>query len=143
MPFRFSEEIATADVVFEAWGETREELFISCADALLRTMAEAPDRVAHREALTIRIEHEELDLLLFSFLQELIFYKDARKLLLHADTVRIEHEPGTFTLEARVSGDRIDAGRHRLLVDVKAVTLHHLSVVFKDHLWRGVVELDV
>jgi SHS2 domain-containing protein len=143
MPFRYMEEIATADVVFEAWGVTQEELFISSAAALLRTMAEAPEEVARRQKLTIRLEHEELDLLLFSFLQELIFYKDARRLLLHADTVQIEHRKDFFSLEATVSGEQIDAGRHRLLVDVKAVTLHRFQVVFKDNLWKAVVELDV
>jgi SHS2 domain-containing protein len=143
MPYRFQDEIATADVSFEAWGETEEELFISSASALLRTMVETPEQVAREEELAIRLEHEEPDLLLLSFLQELIFYKDARRLLLHADSVRIERWNGIFTLEAVVSGERIDAGRHRLLVDVKAVTLHRLSVVFEDNLWKAVVELDV
>jgi protein archease len=143
MPFRFQDEIATADVAFEAWGATQGELFISSASALLRTMAETPELVERRRQITIRLEHEELDLLLFSFLQELIFYKDARRLLLHADTVRIEHGKDTFILEATVSGEQIDAGRHRLLVDVKAVTLHRFSVVFRDDVWRAVVELDV
>lgn len=143
MPFCFDGEISTADVAFEAWGETREELFISSADALLRTMAAAPELVARRLELTIRLEHEELDLLLFSFLQELIFYKDARRLLLHADEVVIEELEGGFRLEALVSGEEIDAGRHRLLVDVKAVTLHRLQVGRKGDAWRGVVVLDV
>ena len=143
MPFRFQDEISTADVAFEAWGATQEELFISSASALLRTMAETPELVERRQQIAIRLENEELDLLLFSFLQELIFYKDARRLLLHADTVRIEHRKDTFILEAIVSGERIDAGRHRLLVDVKAVTLHRLSVVFRENLWKAVVELDV
>jgi SHS2 domain-containing protein len=143
MPFRFQDEIPTADVAFEAWGATQEELFISSASALLRTMAETPELVERRQELVIRLDHEELDLLLFSFLQELIFYKDARRLLLHADTVRIEHGKCTFSLEATVSGEQIDACRHRLLVDVKAVTLHRLSVVFRDNLWKAEVELDV
>jgi SHS2 domain-containing protein len=143
MPFRYREDIATADVAFEAWGETREELFISCSAALLGTMTAAPEQVARQEGLAIRLEHEELDLLLWSFLQELIFYKDARRLLLHADRVRIEEQDGLFSLEAVVSGERIDAGRHRLLVDVKAVTLHRLQVAFRDGLWRSVVVLDV
>ena len=143
MPFRFNDEISTADVAFEAWGETREELFISCAEALLCTMAEAPERVAREQMLAVRLEHEELDMLLFSFLQELIFHKDARRLLLHADRVRIGEREGFFCLEAHVSGERIDAGRHRLLVDVKAVTLHRLQVAFRDNLWRAVVVLDV
>ncbi|NTV48797.1 MAG: archease [Geobacteraceae bacterium] len=143
MPYRFQDEISTADIAFEAWGETREELFISCAAALLRTMAEAPDQVERRQLLAIRLEQEELDMLLFSFLQELIFYKDARRLLLHADKVHIEQRKDAFTLEASVSGEQIDAGRHRLLVDVKAVTLHRFQVEFGENLWKASVVLDV
>jgi SHS2 domain-containing protein len=143
MPFRFQDEISTADVAFEAWGTTQEELFISSAAALLRTMTEAPELVERLQVLTIRLEHEEPDLLLWSFLQELIFYKDARRLLLHADTVRIEAREGTFSLEATVSGEQIDAGRHRLLVDVKAVTLHRFQVEYRHDVWKAVVELDV
>lgn len=143
MPFRFLEEIATADVAFEAWGETREELFMASAAALLRTMVDAPERVLRRQELILRLEHEKLDLLLLSFLQELIFYKDARRLLLHAERVHIAERGEGFFLEAMVSGEQIDAGRHRLLVDVKAVTLHRLQVVFVENLWKGVVVLDV
>jgi SHS2 domain-containing protein len=143
MPYRFHDELSTADVAFEAWGETKEELFISSAAALLCTMAAAPEQVARQQELTIRMEHEELDMLLWSFLQELIFYKDARRLLLHADRVRIEEREGCLRLEAVVRGEQIDAGRHRLLVDVKAVTLHRFQVVFKDNLWKAVVVLDV
>ncbi|MFZ2948307.1 MAG: archease [Desulfuromonadaceae bacterium] len=143
MPFRFNDEISAADVAFEAWGETQEELFIASAAALLRTMAEAPERVERQQKLTIRLEHEELDMLLFSFLQELIFHKDARRLLLHADTVTLEEREGSFRLKATLSGEQIDAGRHRLLVDVKAVTLHRFKVEFGNNLWKAVVVLDV
>jgi len=143
MPFRFHDEISTADVAFEAWGETREELFTSCAFALLSTMVDEPERVIRQQELAIRLEHEELDLLLFSFLQELIFYKDARRLLLHAGTIRIEEREGAFRLEAIVSGEQIDPDRHRLLVDVKAVTLHRFRVLFEDTLWKAHVVLDV
>lgn len=143
MPYRFQDEVSTADVAFEAWGETQEELFISSAAALLRTMAAAPEQVARGQELTIRLEHQELDLLLWSFLQELIFYKDARRLLLHADRVRIEERDGLFRLEATLRGEQINADRHRLQVDVKAVTLHRFQVAFRDNLWKAVVVLDV
>jgi SHS2 domain-containing protein len=143
MPFRFNDEIATADVAFEAWGNTQEELFISSAAALLHTMSAAPDQVAREQEITLRLEHHELDLLLWSFLQELIFYKDARRLLLHADQMRIEEREGLFRLEATLRGEQIDSQRHRLLVDVKAATLHRFQVAFRDSLWRATVELDV
>ena len=143
MPYRFHDELSTADVAFEAWGGTLEELFISAAAALLRTMAAAPERVMRQQEIAIRLEHEELDLLLFAFLQELIFYKDARRLLLHADREQIEERNGVFHLEALVRGEQIDAAMHRLLVDVKAVTLHRLQLQFEDALWKAVVVLDV
>ncbi|MGA1796796.1 MAG: archease [bacterium] len=40
MPFRFLEDIATADIAFEAWGETMEELFSACAEAVIGIMAD-------------------------------------------------------------------------------------------------------
>jgi len=143
MPYRYREDIATADVAFEAWGETREELFISAADALLCTMTDAPGNVAREEELTIRLENDEADLLLWSFLQELIFYKDARKLLLHADQVSIAEQSSAFTLVATLRGETLDPARHRLLVDVKAVTLHRLRLIREENIWQATVVLDV
>ena len=113
MPFRFDDKLSTADVAFEAWGDTQEELFIASAAALLRTMVEVPEEVTRLQQLTIRLEDAALDMLLWAFLAELIFYKDARRLLLHADAVRIEAGEGIFRLEAQVSGEAIATGRHQ------------------------------
>jgi len=143
MSYRFREDIAPADVAIEAWGNTLEELFTSCAEALLATMIEDPEEVECCRGVPINVEEVELDLLLFSFLQELIYYKDAQRLLLHADRVRIVQQDGGFELEALARGEEIDRGRHRLLVDVKAVTLYCLSVVQEDSLWKATVVLDV
>ena len=38
--YRYLEEIVTADVAFEAWGMTLEELFRVSADAVLNVMIE-------------------------------------------------------------------------------------------------------
>jgi SHS2 domain-containing protein len=143
MPFRFDDKLSTADIAFEAWGTTQEELFIASAAALLRTMVEEPEEVVRQEQLIFRLEDEALDMLLWSFLQELIFYKDARRLLLHADKVEVAEEEGVFRLKAQVSGEAIAIERHRLLVDVKAVTLHCFRVVYEDGCWKTVVVLDV
>ena len=143
MPYRFREDIAPADVAFEAWGGTREELFTACATALLRTMVDDPERIERRQAVPFSLENEELDLLLYAFLSELVFYKDARRLLLHADSVIIEGQEGAFRLDAVAKGEEIDAQRHRLLVDVKAVTLYRFRVVCEKDVWKATVVLDV
>lgn len=143
MPYRFLEDIATADVAFEACGGTLEELFVSAADALLCTMTAAPQAVARLQELLVSLEEREPDLLLFSFLQELIFYKDARRILLHADRLQIQKDGEDFSLVATCIGEEIDPARHCLLVDVKAVTMHGFKLEFMDGFWRTVVVLDV
>jgi SHS2 domain-containing protein len=143
MPYRFLEDIATADVAFEAWGKTREGLFTASAAALLRTMVEVPEAVERRQEQLLRLEHEELDLLLFSFLQEIVFLKDARRLLLHVDSSSITEGCGLYRLEATLRGEEIDPRRHSFIVDVKAVTLHLFRVFFEDGNWKAVIVLDV
>jgi SHS2 domain-containing protein len=143
VPFRFREDIAIADVAFDAWGETREELFAACADALLRTMVEDPGAVGRGQEREIRLEGDALDMLLFAFLSELVFDKDSARRLVHADAVRIDGDGDALRLSATVRGELIDPARHRLLVDVKAVTLHRFRVAFEDNHWKATVVLDV
>jgi SHS2 domain-containing protein len=69
-----------------------------------------------------------MDMLLFEFLQELIFFKDAERLLLRVSEVGIKEEGGAYILRTEAWGETLDAGRHELLVDVKAVTLHRYRV---------------
>jgi SHS2 domain-containing protein len=143
MPYRYLEEIATADVAFAAWGKTREDLFAACADALANVMVADIAVIRPDEEVTVHLAHGELDLLLFAFLNELVFYKDARQLLLRVASLAITDAPGEFLLDARLAGERIDPDRHTLIVDVKAVTLHRFRVAETAQGWEAEVVLDI
>jgi SHS2 domain-containing protein len=99
--------------------------------------------IAERESRAVQAEESEPDLLLFQLLQELIFYKDAERLLLRVRGLRIERAPGGYRLAADLAGEGIDADRHELNVDVKAVTLHRFRVETKEGGWKATVILDV
>ena len=142
-PYRYLEEIATADVAFEALGATLEETFLAAADATLNTMVEEIGTVAPRERRAFSLVADSLDLLLFELLQELVYRKDAERLLLRVRDLRIEKTGSGYRLEADATGETIDPGRHPLLADVKAVTLHRLLVEKTPDGWRAVVVLDV
>ena len=142
-PYRYLEEIATADVAFEARGVTLEETFLAAADATLNTMVEEIGTVAPRERRDFSLAADSLDLLLFELLQELVYHKDAERLLLRVRDLRIEETGSGYRLHAEAIGETIDSGRHPLLGDVKAVTLHRLSVEKTPSGWRAVVVLDV
>ncbi len=143
MPYRFLEDIAIADVAFEAWGETREEMFTAAADALMNVMVAELETIRPVEVVEISLENRALDMLLFDFLNEMIFYKDARLLLLRVAALSIIPSENHFTLKAVARGERLDPARHPLIVDVKAVTLHRFLVEETKEGWRSVVVLDI
>ncbi|MBI1920055.1 MAG: archease [Geobacter sp.] len=143
MPFRYLEDIAVADVAFQSTGETLEEMFIAAAEALLAVMLEDPGSLGKNTEVRIALENYELDLLLFDFLAELIYYKDARQLLLTIESINVETGGDRFRLEAIARGETIDRSRHPLLVDVKAVTMHRLQASKTDTGWEATVVLDV
>lgn len=143
MPYRYLDDIATADVAFEAWGPTLEELFVAAADATMNVMVEDLNTIAHREHRTIQVEADAVDMLLFEFLQELIYYKDAQRLLLRISQVCIDRRDDRVLLQAEAYGEEIDPRKHELLVDVKAVTLHRFQVERTADGWRAMVILDI
>jgi SHS2 domain-containing protein len=143
MPYRYIEDIATADVAFALWGKSREELFRAAAEVLVNEMVENIAAIQSRETVDFTLAQGALDLLLMDFLNELIYLKDARQLLLKVDELAIGDTPDGFTLQARCSGERIDPERHHLLADVKAATLYRLKVERVDGQWEGTVVLDI
>lgn len=143
MPFEFHDDIATADVAFEAWGETIEEMFLSAAEATMKVMVENIEEIERHERREIEIDSDAMDMLLFNLLQEIIFYKDAEQLLLRIERVRIKRENGTCFLNATGWGEQIDPERHHLIVDIKAVTLHKFKVEQSPRGWEAFVILDI
>lgn len=143
MPYRYLENIATADIAFEAWGQTLEETFVAAADATMNVMVEELDSITPIQRRIIDVSAEEIDMLLFETLQELIFYKDADTLLLRVTAVRIRKEDDTFFLTGDAYGEEIDPARHELTVDVKAVTLHRFALRQTSEGWHATVILDI
>jgi SHS2 domain-containing protein len=143
MPYEFLEDVATADIAFSAWGETLEETFRAAADATLNVMVEEINAVQPRETREFRLENDQLDMLLFDFLQELIYYKDSETLMLRIPQVRIQDRSKPYFLEAAARGETLDPARHHPRVDVKAVTLHRFNLAQTDRGWEAFVILDI
>lgn len=144
MPYRYLDDIAISDAAFEAEGATLPEVFIAAAEATTNAMVEDLSEIESKERLGFEVSAPELDLLLFDFLGELVFLKDARCLLLRVESLRIEEKEEGFTLKAQVVGEVIDRAKHHLSVDVKAVTMHQFTLEqTKEGGWKARVVLDV
>jgi protein archease len=143
MPFHYLEDIGTADIAFETTGRDLPELFTSAANATMNVMIENLDTIEPREMRCIELKNDAIDMLLFDFLQELIYFKDAERLLLRVREMRIEEREGTYSLSATTVGEPLDARRHQQRADVKAVTLHDFRVEKIEGGWKAAAILDI
>jgi SHS2 domain-containing protein len=143
MPFHYLEDVGTADIAFEATGRDLPELFMAAADATMNVMIDNLDAIELREARQIELSNDNVEMLLFDFLQEFIYFKDAKRLLLRAREMQIDQKGEAYFLKAKVAGERLDDTRHQQRADVKAVTLHGFSVEKQDGGWKAKVLLDI
>ena len=143
MPYHFLDDIATADVAFRASGKTLEELFTAAAEATIHVMVEDLTQIAAKDLRSLKLQNADLEFLLVQFLQELVYYKDAEQLLLRVKKISfIQGAPG-YELRCDLAGEKIDPHRHRLKVDVKAITYHQLKVSRAPQGWEATVVVDI
>ena len=143
MSYEFLEDIAIADIAFRSWGEDIQELFKAASDATINVMIDNLNSIEPKQMRIFSLENDELDLLLFNFLQELIYYKDSEQLLLRAQQVQIELKNALYHLSAVTQGENLDPNRHHQRVDVKAVTLHRFQLEKVENGWTAMVILDI
>jgi SHS2 domain-containing protein len=143
MPYEYLEEIGTADIAFEASGRDLSELFSEAADATTNVMIDNIEAIQPRATRQIELSNDKLDMLLFDLLQELIFLKDAERLLLRMRDIQVEERDENYFLSAMAEGEPLDAERHHQRADVKAVTLHDFSVERTNGGWKATVLLDI
>ena len=141
MPFKYLEEIAVADIAFEATGKNLEELFAACAEALEDSMVNLKN-VNPKVKKTIEIQEEDQETLLFKFLNELIYLKDAEGLLFSKFNVKIKQNK-KHVLTAELAGEKIDRNRHELRNDVKAVTYHMFEIKKAGKNLKATIILDI
>src|SRR5436190_12128533 len=107
MPYNFLEDVGTADIAFEATGRDLPELFRDAADATTNVMIDNLDAIEPRETRQIELSNDKLDMLLFDLLQEVIFLKDAERLLLRMREVQIAERNENYFVKATAEGESL------------------------------------
>jgi SHS2 domain-containing protein len=141
MPYRYLEDIATADAAFEAEGGTLEELFKDSAIATFEVMVDTND-LKPEITRSIKLKSDTVDGLLIDWLSELVYLKDVEGVLFCKFDVDIKKNE-FYELKGVVSGENIDRKKHRLRSDVKAVTYHLFEVKKTGENWTARVVLDI
>jgi SHS2 domain-containing protein len=139
--FAFLEHITRADSAIEVVGEDLGDLFATAASALAESMVDPASLPTDRER-EVTLTAARLDLLLFDWLSEIVYRKDADGEVFPRAEVRVEGE-GPFRLSARLSGGGLVPGTTVTRSDLKAVTLHRFQLEPVDDGWRARFVVDV
>jgi SHS2 domain-containing protein len=132
--FKFLEH--TADIKFQAFGKTMEEVFSNSALAMFNSMSE--DSIEKNIDKEIEISGTDDENLLYNFLEELLFLFDSEGFFLsQVKKIKISKN----RLVAEVVGDK--AENYEIKVDVKAVTYNDMFVRKEKNNFVGQVVLDV
>ena len=115
------------------------ELFAEAAQALFSVIVVNPADVRPVQTVGVAVGGRQLDELMHDWLAELLYLFEARRLLFCRFHVRV----GPEGLTADIQGEPIDLQRHKLDMEVKAVTWHGLKVEREDDRWLAEAIVNV
>jgi SHS2 domain-containing protein len=127
----------TADIGIKAYGKTLSEAFANAAYGMFSIIAEL-DNVHEVETRRVEISADDIEGLLFEWLNSLLYYFDVETLLLKGFDII---EFGDTRLAADCYGEKYDASRHRLKTGVKSATYHMLEVDRKSNRVRVIFDI--
>lgn len=129
----------TADLGMDVEGSSLEEVFACAGRAIFELMAEL-DAVEIRVSRDLVVEGTDLADLWVNFLREALYLWSGESLLIKKVQIR---QISDTALEATLSGEAYDSGRHVLNMEIKAATYHQAEVVRTPKGWKGRVIFDV
>lgn len=125
MPIKFLEDIAIADVAFEARAKTLEDLFNQVGQAFYQISAAAAVPPERHDKLAVK--GANLEDLLFNFVDELIFLRDTTQMLYSDFDCQIKKREVGYELTVSAGGAALSE-KHQLKIDIKALTYHQFAI---------------
>jgi len=113
-----------ADIGIEATGPDLKSAFQQAALGLISIIVD-PASVDPREQKAVTLQGTDSENLLVKWLSEILYLYDGEDFV--TSTITIKKLAAT-ELDAVLAGEAVDGNKHRLKMDVKAITYHQLKV---------------
>ena len=143
MRFEFIEGVTLADAAVKSYGKTLSELFENSALGLFSLMTGNTEDFNRHLSVEIELDNSDVEMLLYDFLNEFLFYRDAHSLLLFPETVNVKKKGDIWILSAVMGSEKMEAREAPLETDVKAVTLHKFSITGRPGEYESLVVYDL
>lgn len=132
----------TADVQIHSWGDTLKEAFEQSAVAMYGYMTEI-DTVEIKEKQEIEVEQDDMQNMLFHFLDECLFLFCAEPFFIGRKVQITEFDQDNFRLKAVVFGEEFDLDKHPQGSEVKAITYSNMQIHDNDEQHELFVIIDI
>jgi SHS2 domain-containing protein len=133
-------DITTADTAFVAYGKDLNELFANAALAMFEVMINTK-QVKPKIKRGVKVGGNDLQSLMFNWLNELLVFVDAENLAFSQFDVKINEK--NLKLEAVCNGEKMDRKKHETRTHVKACTYHKMEIKKVKNIWQAQVILDI
>ena len=131
----------TADIKVLARGDTLAEAVMAASDALLASITDL-SKVQDDEVVDITIRQPDLDTLLVSTLEELLFYHETEGMVFKQLVVgRVEKGPDGWLLHGTAHGQFISG--HLIETEIKAITYNDIRVEREESGWIVQIVFDI
>ncbi|KAG5676465.1 hypothetical protein PVAND_006297 [Polypedilum vanderplanki] len=118
----------TADVQLHSWGNNLKEAFEQVGIAMMAYMTEI-DTVEINQKHEIEAQGDDLEGLLFHFLDELLFLFSAEPFLICKKLVIQEFDMESFRIKCLCFGEEFNLAKHPQGTEVKAITYSAMQIV--------------
>ena len=132
----------TADIGIMAYGKTKREVFINAAKGMFEIISGDTKNLKENFYDKIKLEADNLEGLLFAWLNELLYIGETRLVILNKFQIK---ELSDFQIKAEVEGMKINPPSVKIEKEIKAVTYHRLEIKKDEEsgLWRAQVIFDI
>ncbi|HOJ92313.1 MAG TPA: archease [Dictyoglomaceae bacterium] len=129
----------TADIGVIAYGTTKEEAFCSVAEAMFDLMCPL-NSIQEKTSFDIEVDAEDLESLLVTWLNELLYVFEVKKLLFKEFKITLI---GSNQLISHCFGEKFDPKKHELQREIKAATFNLLKIENHGDHWTIQVVFDL
>ncbi len=129
----------TADIGIEVEADSLEELFRESARGMFSIISEDLQNVECTQEVPGRVEGEDIQELMYNFLEELLFIFEVKHLLIKDVEVEVEGN----RLKYRACGERISPGKHKIATGIKSPTYHMMEIKQRNGRWWARIIFDV
>ncbi|MDD2678757.1 MAG: archease [Candidatus Nanoarchaeia archaeon] len=126
MKYEYLIDEATADLAIKAYGETLKEAFENSALAVCEAICET-ENIDEQEIKLVKKKADNLKMLLYDFLEEIIFLHDAENMVFKRAEIDEFDEKNCF-LSAVFFGENFDNKKHVPKAHIKAITYFDMGI---------------